>query len=59
MTPRYITVDNLGRIYEITHMYDRNAKRTFDPASASSVVIRVGDGSCEADADDVPIYTVH
>lgn len=59
MTPRFITVDALGRTYEVTDMFDRNCDRTFDPSLASTCVILVGDTPVDADADDVPIYTVH
>jgi hypothetical protein len=59
MTIRHITVDSLGRIYEITNMFDRHSEPTEDPAAAVSVVIRQGDSHWEADAEHAPIYTVN
>lgn len=56
---RRVTIDALGRIYEVTHMFDRNAKLTDEPALASTCVIVWCGESVEQDADDVPIYTVH
>lgn len=59
MTPRHITIDDLGRIYEVTHMCDREGKRTFDPIKASTCVVVFNGQHIPQDADDVPIYTVH
>lgn len=56
---RRITIDPLGRIYEVTSMFDRNANLTDEPALASTCVINWCGEFVEQDADDVPIYTVH
>ena len=60
MTPRYITVDPIGRIYEVTNLFDRNANPTNDPLLTSTCVIKLAeDRWLPTDADDFPIYTVH
>lgn len=56
---RYITVDDLGRIFEVTNLFDRKGNPTTDPVLASSCVIMFGDHWLPQDADTVPIYTVH
>lgn len=57
---RHITVDFLGRIFEVTNMYDRFANDTDDPALATACVVRLPDGHwVSATTDDVAIYTVH
>ncbi len=56
---RHITLDPLGRIYEVVTMFDRHARRTQDPSIAVSCVLAVGGGFIEQDTDDVPIYMVH
>ena len=58
--PRYITVDDLGRIFEVTNLFDRHANPTTDPVLASSCVIKFDNHHwLPQDADLVPIYTVH
>lgn len=60
MTPRYLTVDCFGRMYEVTNLFDRNANPTEDPVLASTCMIRFAeDRLVPADIIDVPIYTVH
>ena len=60
MTPRYITVDPIGRIYEVVNLCDRNTNPTNDPLLASTCVIKLADDRwLPTDADDFPIYTVH
>ena len=60
MNPRYITVDPIGRIYEVTNLFDRNANPTNDPLLASTWVIKLADDRwLPTDAADLPIYTVH
>jgi len=60
VTPRYITVDPFGRIYEVTNLFDRFGQDTTDPARASTCVIMISkDNWLPSDATDVPIYTVH
>ena len=60
MTPiRHITIDCLGRVYEVTDMFDRFAKPTLDPVLAFTCVIIFGGTAIHQDADDFPIYTVH
>ena len=60
MTPRYVTIDDLGRIYEVTNLFDRKGNPTVDPVLASTCVIKLSpDQWLPQDADNVPIYTVH
>ncbi len=60
MTPRYITIDPLGHIYEVTNLFDRFGHDTYDPVLASTCVIHLTPNEwLPQDATDVPIYTVH
>jgi hypothetical protein len=56
---RYVTIDNLGNIYEVTNLFDRLGYPTQDPVLASTCVIRLDEDWFPQDADDVPIYTIH
>ena len=60
MTPRYVTIDDLGQIYQVTNLFDRKGNPTEDPVLASTCVIMLSpDQWVPQDADFVPIYTVH
>jgi hypothetical protein len=57
---RYITVDILGRIFEVTNLFDKHGNPTSDPQLASTCVICLSSNQwLPQDVDDVPIYTVH
>jgi hypothetical protein len=58
-TVRRITVDFMGNILPIAHMYDRFANETFDPALATACVVELPSGWWSTTTDDIPIYTVH
>jgi hypothetical protein len=57
--PRFVTVDPLGNLHEVTTMIDRHGRCTFDPIIASTCVVIVQGHHIPQDADDVPIYGVH
>lgn len=59
MTPRYLTVDCFGKIWEVTNLFDRQGNPTDDPVLTSTCVIKVDNRHVPADVIDVPIYTVH
>ena len=60
MTIRYVTIDPLARVYEVTNLFDRHGNPTTDPVLASTCVIKLDDERWwPQDADNVPIYTVH
>jgi hypothetical protein len=60
MTLKHITIDPLGRIYEVTNLFDKKGEPTCDPQLASSCVVMLSKTEwLPQDADDVPIYTVH
>lgn len=59
MTQRHITVDCLGRIWEVTDMWDRLGKETQDPAIAETCVVLWGLNAQSASTADIPIYTVN
>jgi hypothetical protein len=56
---RHITLDCMGRVYEVTNMFDRNSRPTDEPALASTCVIVFQGEHIEQDAEHIPIYTVH
>ena len=57
--PRHIAVDDFGRIWEVTDMFDRHANETLDPAIADTCVVLWGESARPASVHDIPIYTVH
>jgi hypothetical protein len=57
---KHITIDQWGKIYEVTNLFDKLGNPTDDPQLASTCVIMLTpDQWLPQNADDVPIYTVH
>jgi hypothetical protein len=61
MSPRYLTIDHLGRIYKITDLFDMFGRDTSDPALASTCLVELPDEKNfkPLSTDDIPIYTMH
>jgi hypothetical protein len=60
MTPRYLTVDFCGHLYEVSHLRDIFDRPTLDPALAERCVVKVPtQGLVAMTTDEAPIYTVH
>jgi hypothetical protein len=55
-----IVLDDLGRKYPVTNMFDGEAKEVDDPIFAESIVILLGPGQWQAlSAEQVSIITIH
>jgi hypothetical protein len=60
MSIRYLTIDSLGRIYNITDLFDMFGNDTIDPALAHTCVVETEEKSFKPlPTDDIPIYTWH